>query len=415
MQRVFLLARRVPTSSAVRAQNSQFSVAARENVSVFPREREGNVYAVNWSLVDHGVVAVGDAFRNASNHTLEHKLGAKVDGGKVTVPAPTFTGKYAVSEAGDEITHSQFSDLLVKQNAFLSAGKDIFVEDASVGSAAHTRMGVRIVTDSPAVAMIARNILIPSPAYELDHRARFNGWNHDPRWKSSVLEGHFDANDNWVDVNAAHQTSVGQRPIVVRVGGAGAHAAVQFVQVNKAIAGADVSIGGQAPVRALIDAVALAAVGTINVQHADCAAFASCSMVKDGKSTLVINADDSVVAAALASGSLYGAYANTLSPTGMSALFNGVVGAVPAQAASNKFAAAHVVNGGMTALAVQPDNMTVLPQVIVFFEAGAAKKALTSEEAVAKLVDASDETKKAAIEAFVKGAKCSVAGSAKDL
>jgi len=382
---------------------------------VFPREKEGNVYAVNWSLVEHGVVAVGDAFRNAHNVTLEGKLGAKVDGGKVNVQAPAFVGKYTVSEAGDEITHQQFSELLVAQNDFLSAGGDLFIEDASVGSAAHVRMGVRVVTDSPAVAMVARNLLIPSPAYELDHRARFNGWNKDPRWQSSELEGHFNENDEFVDVNASHQTSAGQRPIVVRVGGAGAHAAVQFVEVNKAIAGADVSIGSQAPLRALVDAVALAAVGTLNVQHAECLAIPSCAMVKDGKSTLVVNADDSIVSAAQANGSLYGAYANTLCPTGMSAMFNGCVGAVPAQASIKKFAAAHVVNGGLTAVSLQPDNMAALPQSIVFFEAGAAKKALSAEEAVSRLVDLTDESKKAAIEAFVKGAKCSVAGSAKDL
>ena len=64
---------------------------------------------------------------------------------------------------------------------------------------------------------------------------------------------------------------------------------------------------------------------------------------------------------------------------------------------------------------LQPDNMAALPQNIVFFEAGAAKKALSAEEAASRLVDLTDESKKAAIEAFVKGAKCSVAGSAKDL
>jgi hypothetical protein len=415
MQRVLNVARRVPTSSGARAQKAHLSVAARETQYVFPREREGNIYAVNWSLVDHGVVAVGDAFRNAHNATLERKLGAKVDGGKVNVQTPAFAGKYAVSEAGDEITHQQFSDLLVAQNDFLSAGGDIFIEDASVGSAAHVRMGVRVVTDSPAVAMVARNMLIPSPAYELDHRARFNGWNQDPRWQSSVLEGHFDENDVFVDVNAPHQTSAGQRPIVVRVGGVGAHAAVQFVEVNKAIAGADVCIGSHAPLRALIDAIALAAVGTLNVQHADCLAVPSCAMVKDGKSTLVVNADDSIVDAAQANGSLYGAYAIALSPSGMSSLFNGYIGAVPAQASINKFAAAYVVNGGLTAVPLQPDNMAALPQSIVFFEAGAAKKALTAEEAVSRFIDLTDETKKAVIEAFVKGAKCSVAGSAKDL
>ena len=415
MQRVLYVARRVPTSAGARAQKAHLSSVARETQSVFPREREGNVYAVNWSLAEHGIIAVGDAFRNAHNATLERKLGAKVDGGKVIVQAPAFVGKYEVKEAGDQITHQQFSDLLGTQNDFLSGGGDIFVEDASVCGAAHVRMGVRVVTDSPAVAMVARNMLIPSPPYELDHRARFNGWNKDPRWQSSVKEGYFDENDIFVDVNAPHQLASGQRPIVVRIGGTGTHAAVQFVEVNKAIAGADVSVGGQAPLRALVDAIALAAVGVLNVQHALCLAIPSCAIVKDGKSTLVVNADDSIVAAAQANGSLYGAYANILCPAGMSALFNGCFGVAPAQAPSNKFAAAQVVNGGLTAMSLQPDNMATLPQAIVFFEAGAAKKDLTDAEATSRLIDLTDETKKTAVENFIKGVKCSVVGSAKDL
>ncbi len=221
-------------------------------------------------------------------------------------------------------------------------------------------------------------------------------------------------NDKWVDVNSPDQVSPGQRHIVVSVGGEGSHSAVQFVQVAGTIAGADVTIGGSAPLRAMVEAISLAAVGTINVQQADCIALPSCSIVKDGKSTLVVNADDSVVAAAHAAGALYGAYANLITPVGLSALFNGVICAAPAQSTVSKFSAAHVINGGLTAVALQPDNMAATPRTLVFFEAGATKKALTEEEAVTRLVGLTDDKKKATIEAFVKGAKCFVAGSAKD-
>ena len=191
MQRILTLAHRVPLSTAARLQQAQFSVAARETWGVFPREREGNSYAVNWSLTEHGVVSVGDSFRNARNSLLEQRSGGKVDGGKISVSKPTYMGNYKVEEAGDEITHQKFSELLSNQQEYLSSGVDLFVEDASVGSSTRGRLGVRVVSDSSAVAMVARNLLITSPAYKLDHRARFNGWNKDPRW-IGVPEGHFD-------------------------------------------------------------------------------------------------------------------------------------------------------------------------------------------------------------------------------
>jgi len=65
-------------------------------------------------------------------------------------------------------------------------------------------------------------------------------------------------------------------------------------------------------------------------------------------------------------------------------------------------------------VAVQPDNLVPPAANVVFYQKGAAKKALTTEEAVAKLVELTDESKAEAIKAILKGAKCSVAGSAAD-
>ncbi len=73
MQRIFSIASRFP-GAAVRMQRAQFSVATNNAWGIFPREREGNKFAVNWSLNEHGVTPVGDAHRNTRAATLEKKL-----------------------------------------------------------------------------------------------------------------------------------------------------------------------------------------------------------------------------------------------------------------------------------------------------------------------------------------------------
>jgi hypothetical protein len=246
----------------------------------------------------------------------------------------------------------------------------------------------------------------------VDHRARFDGWNKDPRWVG-IPEGHFDANDTWVDVNASNQTSPGQRPIVVYVGGAGDNCAVQFVQIDKVIVGADISVGASTPVRGMIEAIAVAACEVINGKVADSVAVPSCTVVKNGVTTVIVGADDSVVDAF--ESNVYGAYANLITPNGVAALFNGVIGAAGSStAAASKFSAPLIVNGGKAVKAVQPDNMISKPASIVFFEAGATKKALSEEDIVNRLVALSDDTKKEAIAALAKGMKGQLVGSAKD-
>jgi hypothetical protein len=382
---------------------------------VFPREREGNVYSVNWSLTEDGVTPIGDAFRNARVEVLESKLGAKIEGGKVSVSKPAYTGKCTVTEAGADITHQEFSSLLTGQQDYLSAGVELFVEDGGLGAASDNRIGVRVVSDSPALAMIARNLVIKTPQRGVDHRARFNGWNLDPRW-IEMPEGHFDENDQWVDKNGADQESAGQRPIVAFVGGAGSHCAIQFAQRKDGagIVGANITAGADAPVSAIVEAITEAACGVINAQQAGSLAVPSCSVAKGESVTLIVNADDSVNAAALASGNLYGAYGNILTDSGLTAMWDGVVGPTPASPSNAFGAAPFVVNGNSAAITTQPDNMVASPASVVFYEAGAVKKAISEDEAVARLLESNDDSKEGAIRALLKGAKCSVAGAAKD-
>ena len=396
---------------AVRSKS--FSSAVSGAFGVFPRENEGNNYSVNWSLTEEGVVPKGDAFRNARLGVLNSRLSAKVADGKVEVKSPAYTGKYEVVEAGDTISHDEFEALLKAQQEHLSSGMDLFVEDGAICASTVGRLGVRVVTDSAASALIARSMLISTPPREVDHRARFDGWNKDPRWQGGAEEGAFHG-DKWVPAFAPGESAKGQRPVVAYYGGAGDKVAVQFFasSENQDInIGATVSVGGDAPVRALVEAIGMASDVLINGRSPDVLSVPSVALTS-GK--VIIGADDSVVDAAAAKGTLYGAYNNVITTGGVSAGWNGVIGKAPAKAASShRFAVPSVVSSGKAAVALTPDNMVGTGDV-VFYEAGAGKKALSTEDAVLKIVDLTDESKADLAAKLLSGKKCSVVGSASD-
>ena len=165
MQRFLSVATRFPRTATLGATR-QFSAApAQSEFGVYPREREGNIYSVNWSLAEHGVVPIGDAYRNAKIPTLEKKLGTNTS----STSKFAIMGKYNLEIAGEGITHGDFSNLIEVQREFLSSGVELFVEDASVGSVLSGRQGVRIVSDSPAMALIARNLLVSLLCYHHHH------------------------------------------------------------------------------------------------------------------------------------------------------------------------------------------------------------------------------------------------------
>ena len=118
------------------------------------------MYAVNWSLVEDGVTPVGDAFRNAQLSTLTKKLGAKIQNGKVELTKPLFYGDFILQESGDQISHDDFGVLYKGIQRHLESGIRLYVEDAAVGAYSQVRNGVRVVAEDPALALIARNLLV---------------------------------------------------------------------------------------------------------------------------------------------------------------------------------------------------------------------------------------------------------------
>ena len=89
----------------------------------------------------------------------------------------------------------------------------------------------------------------------------------------------------------------------------------------------------------------------------------------------------SVIDAAVAKGVLYGAYDNVLSTVGVSAMWSGVI------SANGKVSTVPtVVVDGNSATSTDPENLACPASHIVFYEAGAATKKLTEEEAVQRYV-----------------------------
>ena len=126
----------------------------------WPREREGNIYPVNWSLNTDGVIPIGDAFRNARLKLLNNRLGATSDVHVHNLESPLYFGQYQLFEAGDQISHSDFTNLFADAKKYLSSGADIFIEDAALGASNKFRLGARVITADPATALIFRNLLV---------------------------------------------------------------------------------------------------------------------------------------------------------------------------------------------------------------------------------------------------------------
>lgn len=131
-----------------------------EEYFTWPREREGNIYPVNWSLNTDGVIPFGDAFRNARVKILNNRLGATSEARIHNLEKPSYFGQYQLIEAGDQISHSDFTNLFADAKKYFSSGVDLFIEDAALGASNKFRVGTRVITADPATALIFRNLLV---------------------------------------------------------------------------------------------------------------------------------------------------------------------------------------------------------------------------------------------------------------
>lgn len=404
----------IPTARVCRISNwnrtSSRNVTAKTNEwFVFPRESEGNNYSVNWSLVADGISPSKEAFHNARLPLLTSRLPNKASKGTVDDASVKFSGTFNLLEAGDSIKHEKFNESLTETTQKLSS-EVLFVEDNGVVAHADSRLGVRVVTSNPAVALISRYISIPCPPREVNPRARFNGWRLDQNLGETDLAWNgktYDYSDKAVE------PGVGQRPIVAFVGAKGGDVAVQFVEHNKVISGANIVAGSDAPIRAIIEGISHSATVVLNEQNSNKLALPSVCLAKDKNTILVVGAPDELAVAAYKKNVLYGAYSNLLSNLGVSALFNGVIADSAGAESSDRVT--YIASEGKTIRLVLPNNMAYPPSHIIFFEKGAKMGSISEENATAKVVALTDDKKKDIATSLISGVKLSVSGSVDEI
>lgn len=182
--------------------------------------------------------------------------------------------------------------------------------------------------------------------------------------------------------------------------------------------GANIVVGSEVPVRGLIEGVGHAACVLANTQQPT-AVTLPCTAIAKGKDTaIVIGGGDEVVAAAAQAGTLYGAYHNTLSPEGVAAIWGGYISPSAANAKASQQGSSVtpiVVVEGKAAVANHPNNLAYPAKHIVFFEKGASKGKLSTEEALTRLVALSEEVKTDALKVILQNATVSVIGNAADV
>merc|ERR1712224_151328 len=139
----------------------------------------------------------------------------------------------------------------------------------------------------------------------------------------------------------------------------------------------------------MIDAITHASTVVINEQQSESLALPSTSFTKGDSSVVIVGADDATVDALVSNKSIYSAYTNILTESGVSAGFNGAVTTPTESSTSTPL----VVVGGKAATSLMPDNLANPCTHLAFFEKGGKKGTITPTEAIAKIVAIVGESK----------------------
>ncbi|KUF92314.1 Acidic elicitin A1 [Phytophthora nicotianae] len=338
--------------AARRALLRNFSVAphaADKFVVEFPQEHEGLNIEFNWSLADDDVTPHGDAFRNLSWPKLAELTKQQKPAGK----------KVAIEEVDVSIVFNDFEGLYEKVTEHLSTEPSLYTQDGAVGSFKDDRTRVRVISDSPLVALFAQSLLVRVPIK---------------------------------DVHAA-------RPIVVYVATGGEFKDQQpqaQLLVDNDDEGATfvkVVITGAADLSTIKDSIGLAKKKLLEVAESESFVLPADVLVKDNKTALVFNATGAGRAAAINNGQLYSAHLNIWNSVGVTSLFGGAI-----VDAASKVTKKHVlaVEDG-AAVNVPCNNLVEHPKAAVFVDkAGKGVKSISSAEAAAllKKVDADADVEK---------------------
>eukprot|EP00616_Rhizochromulina_sp_CCMP1243_P007101 CAMPEP_0118974262 /NCGR_PEP_ID=MMETSP1173-20130426/11159_1 /TAXON_ID=1034831 /ORGANISM="Rhizochromulina marina cf, Strain CCMP1243" /LENGTH=234 /DNA_ID=CAMNT_0006923977 /DNA_START=11 /DNA_END=715 /DNA_ORIENTATION=+ len=142
---------RPTASSFTRSLSTSAAGLEFEDYGVFPRERPGLNYNLNWSLNKNGVTPAGDAFHLTKARDVE-KLSLSVE--KVTKPKAS----EAAPEAGESaLSFADFDGALAAAKDVLEGAKTLYVAE---GDAPGTRTQCRVITDSATIAATAMTSIL---------------------------------------------------------------------------------------------------------------------------------------------------------------------------------------------------------------------------------------------------------------
>ncbi|TMW59541.1 hypothetical protein Poli38472_004610 [Pythium oligandrum] len=355
--------RRVVTRSL-----SSFQHAADKFVVEFPEEHDGLNIEFNWSLADDDVTPHGDAYRNLQWAKLaEFAKDAKPAGKAVKV-----------QEVDVEVAFAEYEAVFEKVTGYLSQQKNLFAQDGAVGSFKDNRTRVRVISDSPVVALFAQNLLVRVPTKD-PHAAR-------PIVVYVASEGEFK----------------GQEPKAYLLLDKNEDDEV-FVKVV---------VTGAADLNSVKDAIALAKKKLSEQTDAESLVLPGDVLLKADKSALVFNASGATRAQNINAGSLYAAHGNIWSAAGLTSLFGGAV--VDAGKVQKKQV---VATEAGAAVHVPCNNLVDAPKAAFFVTKSSGVKPISAEQAseLLKKVDAGVDAEKFAALLKQADTKAFTVGSEADI
>jgi hypothetical protein len=123
----------------------------------------GQAAAINWALAKEGVTPSGSAHRNVPVAKLP-KAKASGKEGKLFLAANGRPAGFGPDLPGwNDMSGPQYEQLYKEVTDYLSAAKEVYIEDAAVGSFSAMALPTRAITDDPAIAAFVKGALCPIP------------------------------------------------------------------------------------------------------------------------------------------------------------------------------------------------------------------------------------------------------------
>lgn len=272
-------------STSVIADPLQLDVDYGKEKIAFPRNKteKGLHYELNWSLCAKGVAPNAYAFRNLDDKGLIMRSGAKLTKQKSLVV--TEDAASVLDQANDAAETAHVMNAVKDE---LSNVVDVFVHDGALASHSSVESRVRLVTDSPELALAMKNMLVRVPLKE------------DPREQKT-------------DVTVYVATGV--RP--------SENNAIFSSECNSD-GGLEIAFAGLPSFSALLGVVENASREQLSQQNAlpvRCSTY----VASDGTSSLVFSDDSSAPVAPVEGSSLFGAHSNVWGESGVMRTFAGAV------------------------------------------------------------------------------------------